>query len=238
MVDNPADILKPRIKYTPKVNPNLLLHAEDLLSYYSFDLGGQSAQVVLQQWAQDYPVPWIRLAIIEALYQGRYKAISVGQILQIWARREQIQTRFDAEFEKLICEKLPRKMLLEPEADQASAIAAIAAEIHATNGTNNGAESSQEAALAALARVVQNRKPLQPGVNAVINHLEADVETAAAQARQQVLGETQPSITNSENGTAPTADPKSIHQFQPNPTNPDLLAKLKGVAIEPKNQPS
>jgi hypothetical protein len=238
MVDNPADILKPRIKYTPKVNPNLLLHAEDLLSYYSFDLGGRSAQMVLQEWAQDYPVPWIRLAIIEALYQGRYKAISVGQILQIWARREQVQTRFDAEFEKLICEKLPRKMLLESEVDQESAIAAIAAEIHATNTATNGAESSQEAALAALARVVQNRKPLQPGVNAVINHLEADVAMAAEQGKQQVLGESPPAAEQPENGTHPPTDPKSIHQFQPNPANPDLFAKLKAVAIEPKNQPN
>jgi hypothetical protein len=237
MVDNPTDILKPRIKYTPKVNPNLLLHAEDLLSYYSFDLGGESAQMVLQQWAQDYPVLWIRLAIIEALYQGRYKAISVGQILQIWARRDQIQTRFDAAFERLICEKLPRKMLLESAVDQESAIAAIAAEIHTTHTTNNGAESSQEAALAALARVVQNRKPLQSGVNAVINHLEADVETAAEQARQQVLGEAKPAAPTLENGTHPP-DPKSIHQFQPNPTNSELLAKLKAVAIAPQHPPN
>jgi hypothetical protein len=208
MADNPNDILKPRIKYTPqlpKVDPNLLLHAEDLLHYYSFDLGPQSATIVLQRWAETYSVQWIRLAIIEALYQGRYKAVSVAQILQLWQRRQQAQPRFDPEFEKLICEKLPRKLLLRnsdrQNSDHAeSAIAALAAEIHANTIHPNAAAriaaasaengtSTQEAALAALARVVQNRKALQPSVNAVINQVEANVETMAAQAKQQVIAD-------------------------------------------------
>jgi hypothetical protein len=205
MVDQPNDILKPRIKYiSKKVDPNLLLHAEDLLSYYSFDLGQQTAAIVLQKWAQRYAVQWIRLAIIEALYQGRYKAVSVEQILQLWTRRQQIQVRFDVDFEKLICEKLPRKLLIQNTPEGESAIAGLAAEIHArtrihddANGNNpahpgrndSNPSANQEAALAALARVVKNRQSLQPSVNAVINHNEANVENAAAQGKQQILAD-------------------------------------------------
>ncbi len=228
MADN-QDILKPRIKYTPKlpkVDPNLLLHAEDLLHYYSFDLGSQSATIVLQQWAERYSVQWIRLAIIEALYQGRYKAVSVAQILQLWTRRQQAQPRFDPEFEKLICEKLPRKLLLRNSDSGESAIAALAAEIHASKLDPNVARratraengtSTQEAALAALARVVQNRKALQPSVNAVINQVEANVETMAAQAKQQVRAD----------GVRATIalNPIALNHSQPEATgNPDDAA--------------
>jgi hypothetical protein len=222
MVDPANDILKPRIKYTPKVNPNLLLHAEDLLSYYSFDLGQQSAATVLQTWATTYPVQWIRWAIIEALYQGRYKAVSVAQILQIWARRKQPQTRFDADFEKLICERLPRKLIVPSSAEGESAIAALAAEIHATGSTLSNSipaaspapsstpsstplSHNQEAALAALARVVQNRKSFQPSVNMAINHVEANLDAnldvVAEHTKHQFLADSSqspPTVSTSE----------------------------------------
>ncbi|MDX2097883.1 MAG: hypothetical protein SFW36_08910 [Leptolyngbyaceae cyanobacterium bins.59] len=53
-------------------------------------------------------MPWIRPAVIEALYQGRYKAISVTQLLTFWQRREQPLCHFSHEFERIICSALPK----------------------------------------------------------------------------------------------------------------------------------
>jgi hypothetical protein len=74
-----------------------------LLLHYIFDLGGHNARELVERWLKFYPANWVRLAAIEALYQGRYKAISVEQILSIWQRRGQIQPHFNCEFERLVC---------------------------------------------------------------------------------------------------------------------------------------
>jgi hypothetical protein len=74
-----------------------------LLSYYSFDMSGYSANELINRWQKKYPIAWIRLAVIEALYQGRYKAISVQQLLAFWQRRGHALYHFNMEFERLVC---------------------------------------------------------------------------------------------------------------------------------------
>ncbi|MEM8780634.1 MAG: hypothetical protein AAGF26_17560 [Cyanobacteria bacterium P01_G01_bin.49] len=76
-----------------------------LLFRYGFDLNGVSITQLIQEWSADYSVYWIRLGIIEALYQGRYKAISIQQILRLWQRRGQATYHFSYDFERLITEK-------------------------------------------------------------------------------------------------------------------------------------
>ncbi|MDB9376454.1 hypothetical protein, partial [Nodularia sphaerocarpa] len=44
------------------------------------------------------------------LYQGRYKGISVQQILAFWQRRGQVIYHFNMEFERLICSKFPESL--------------------------------------------------------------------------------------------------------------------------------
>jgi hypothetical protein len=83
-----------------------------LLAKYSFDLGYYKPSELVQQWLNDYPASWIRLAVIEALYLGRYKAISVQQILTIWAKRQQPLYHFNYEFDRLICSKLPEYLTI------------------------------------------------------------------------------------------------------------------------------
>lgn len=78
-----------------------------LLANYYFDLGGYQPCELVESWLNHYPGNWLRLAVIEALYQGRYKAVSVEQILNIWHRRKQALYHFNYEFETLICSKLP-----------------------------------------------------------------------------------------------------------------------------------
>jgi hypothetical protein len=86
-----------------------------LITYYGFDLKGYSSIEIMTQWLQEYNNSWIRLAVVEALYQGRYKAVSVEQILGFWVRRNQPQFHFTPDFERLISRKLPQKEVVLPE---------------------------------------------------------------------------------------------------------------------------
>jgi hypothetical protein len=84
--------------------------AINLLVHYSFDLNGYSASELINHWRKEYPTDWLHLAVIEALYQGRYKAISVQQILTFWQRRGQVAFHFNMEFERMICSKFPESL--------------------------------------------------------------------------------------------------------------------------------
>ncbi len=95
-------------------------YAADLLRHYSFDLGEYTVEQLLSYWLGQYDSNWIRLAVIEALYQGRYKAISVEQILALWQRRGQPSYHFNHEFERLVCDRLPRNLSPRPVAPQAN----------------------------------------------------------------------------------------------------------------------
>ena len=74
-----------------------------LLSYYRFEFGESTPARTISDWLDKFPANWVRLAIVEALYQGRYKAVSVTQILAAWQRRDQPYPHFNYEFESLVC---------------------------------------------------------------------------------------------------------------------------------------
>ncbi|MBO0348284.1 hypothetical protein J0895_04030 [Phormidium pseudopriestleyi FRX01] len=82
--------------------------AAALLTHYSFDLGGYSTGELIAEWLLEYPAAWVRLGTIEALYQGRYKALSVTHILACWKRRNQALYHFNHEFERLVSSQLPK----------------------------------------------------------------------------------------------------------------------------------
>ncbi len=73
-----------------------------LLQHYSFDLGGYTIKDLTRAWANFKP-EWVRQAVIESLFQGRYKAVSVNQILQLWERKGEPNCRYNREFERLVC---------------------------------------------------------------------------------------------------------------------------------------
>lgn len=87
-----------------------------LLQHYGFDLGGQTNTTVLAHWQQTYPVEWLRSATLEALYRGRYKTVSVEEILRQWQKKGEAQQHFNTDFETLICSKLEQSTIL-PEAE-------------------------------------------------------------------------------------------------------------------------
>ena len=73
-----------------------------LLQHYSFDLGGYTIGDLTRAWSKFKP-EWVRQAVIESLFRGRYKAVSVSQILQLWERKGEPNCRYNHEFERLIC---------------------------------------------------------------------------------------------------------------------------------------
>lgn len=79
-----------------------------LLTYYSDEGGSQPQTSLLDHWLEHYPPEWVRLALIEAIYRGRYKTVSVGGLLTDWQRRGQPIYHFNREFEALICHNFPR----------------------------------------------------------------------------------------------------------------------------------
>ncbi|KPQ40619.1 MAG: hypothetical protein HLUCCO16_02225 [Phormidium sp. OSCR] len=93
-----------------------------LLRYYGFDLGGETAELFVERWRQEIPVDWLRLAILEALYQGRYKGVSVSQLLVLWQRRGMPVQHFNGEFERLMCGSLPGLVRPEEEIPEAEPI--------------------------------------------------------------------------------------------------------------------
>jgi hypothetical protein len=95
----------------PDTSANLAIA---LLINYSFDLSGYSANELVERWQTEYPLNWLHLAVIEALYQGRYKAVSVQQILVFWQRRDQAIYHFNMEFERMICSKFPQSLTSSP----------------------------------------------------------------------------------------------------------------------------
>lgn len=82
---------------SPEVN-----YIYQLLSDFSFDTETYPAEAMIVDWLQQFEPIWISHAITEALYQGRYKLISVDQILQLWQRRGHPIRHFNREFESII----------------------------------------------------------------------------------------------------------------------------------------
>jgi hypothetical protein len=87
----------------------------ELLTRYSFDLSGYTVDRVVDYWLQRYPSHWVRLGVIEALYQGRYKAVSVEQILILWRRRGKPVCHFNPDFERVVTPRFVRGVAVTPD---------------------------------------------------------------------------------------------------------------------------
>ncbi len=84
--------------------------ASALLAYYGFDLNGLNLDQIVYSWLGNYPAKWVIAAVVEALYQGRYKAASVNSILSLWCLRGQPVHHFDYEFADIVCSQLFRTL--------------------------------------------------------------------------------------------------------------------------------
>lgn len=77
-----------------------------LIKSFSLDLDEYGPESQVLYWLNKYRAAWIRDAIIEAIYQGRYKIISVQHILTIWQRRGQPLRHFTSGFEQALITQL------------------------------------------------------------------------------------------------------------------------------------
>jgi len=94
----------------------------DLLKYYGFELADQTPEQIIERWEKQYDPDWFLPAILESLYQGRYKAISVEHMLISWQRRGKKVYHFTSDFERLICHRFPQNLLLESQNKNISSI--------------------------------------------------------------------------------------------------------------------
>jgi hypothetical protein len=99
--------------FIPAIEGAVMNAAIALLQRYNFDLGNQCLEDLLSYW-REYDPNWVKMAVIECLYRGRYKAVSVSQVLQGWLRRQQPYCQFNSEFERLICQESRQETLKCP----------------------------------------------------------------------------------------------------------------------------
>ena len=77
-----------------------------LIKSFSLELKDYSAESQVLHWLNQYKAAWIRDAVIEAIYLGRYKIISVQHILSIWQKRGQPVRHFTSGFEQVMASHL------------------------------------------------------------------------------------------------------------------------------------
>jgi hypothetical protein len=73
-----------------------------LILHYGFDLGGQSARAIVRSWRSKYDPSFLPLAVVESLHLGRYKAVSIEQVLNGWQRRGDPIFHFNPEFAEMV----------------------------------------------------------------------------------------------------------------------------------------
>lgn len=194
-----------------------LAQARSLIDSYAFDLGREQAEKLLEYWLEMYHANWIRLATIEALYLGRYKAISIEQILNVWLRIGTPNPHFTYEFERLICRKLP-KHLCELSDSDASTFEPDTISLY-----------QPKSEMSASAQVLEN--PTLRDTKPRDNLNLAPILKSSASAGNVCL------IYNWGLSSNPlwsdfTAKSKIIHQFIPLPDMSSFFAKLKTFGEE------
>ena len=165
-----------------------------LLLGYGFDLGGFEVEELVSYWSSYYPHHWLRAAILEALHQGRYKAISVGQILVIWRRRGQPLPHYSYEFERAVSTRFP--------ASRRSS-SALAMASPASTALNETPESSHHGQAAIASPDSQQRPPFKQSSESPSSEIQSSeiqsVESADSSGEPQDRSQ-----------ATPAADPEAI----------------------------
>ncbi|MGB3695450.1 MAG: hypothetical protein WA865_09900 [Spirulinaceae cyanobacterium] len=195
-----------------------LTQAEALLSHYGFEMRGYPAQDLVKQWREKYQGSWIRLAVIESLYQGRYKSISVEQILQLWQRKGQATYHFNHEFEALICRKLPRDLVATPGSNQGKLGAITCLVSEKSQPRTYSPASKPKSTTKAVIKSNGNRQKAVISPNVEIKQLTEEEQIKV------------PSSLTIETSPQEETSPSPIDQFNPSPDASEFYLKLKEVA--------
>jgi hypothetical protein len=78
-----------------------------VIDRYGLELDGHQVDTIIVTWLQKYDSAWIVKAIVESLYRGRYKIVSVDNILKDWQRLGKPRYNFTPEYEREILQNLP-----------------------------------------------------------------------------------------------------------------------------------
>jgi hypothetical protein len=88
---------------------------EVAIEIYGLELDRDRIDTIVATWFQKYDRTWILKAIVESLYRGRYKIVSVENILKDWQRLGSPRYQFTPEYEREILEKIPQQPKPIPE---------------------------------------------------------------------------------------------------------------------------
>lgn len=205
-------------------DPNISQTVE-LMNSYGLDLHGYSIEGIISHWLNTYHANWIRLATIEALYLGRYKAISIEQILSVWVRVGNPNPHFSHEFERLICRKLPRNStnLLDTTSVTPSLEEKILTEKIAALGKNK--------TIAIAAEIVSPQPQTQPDNNN--DNIESKPENTLKSLEESIKSQVfDLEISSPIDRSHSKPEPEPIHNFTPLPDVSAFYNKLKSLAKE------
>jgi hypothetical protein len=190
-----------------------------LLMHYIFDLGGYTAVELVNRWLDDYPANWVRLAVIEALYQGRYKAISVEQILYVWHRRDQALPHFNHEFERLVCGDLHQTLIGQSNPTKSYSLA-----LKSAVGFRNGHHGSDM-----IATDIGTNK--QTSVVNVPATKQLSVASRQIKSNQSSNNDQRRSYNNHSVNSLSSVNQPPIRQFNPAKSDTsDFYTKLKAIS--------
>ena len=212
-----------------------IAYAVALLSHYKFELRGYTAQELVNLWLRNYQASWVRLGVIEALYQGRYKAVSVEQILAVWGRRGQPIYRFTHEFERLISRKLPQSLTARFN----SAAIDLSQEFSLPPVTSSFQDMIDESVM--LEPTVENPAPIEeqdtPPTDTIIPQEEMEIPDLLDDPSEELttMG-FNPAYDADWSRCEPLKQP--IHQFTPPPDASGFFLKLKAVVQQQEEVPA
>ncbi|NJN87843.1 MAG: hypothetical protein HC881_18035 [Leptolyngbyaceae cyanobacterium SL_7_1] len=191
--------------------------AASLLVHYSFDLDGYTVDTLVRHWLRQHSSLWLRMAVIEALYQGRYKAVSVEQILTLWQRRGQPRHHFNREFERMVCSKLPRNLLTE-SAPQESAQAG-----------SMDTPPRPESPTPTIPALSEAAKPIQETPESIVPIIDRPAPPPPSDDSSLAMATLWETVTLTEGWSNREVVKHPIHQFVPTDSS-NFSAKLRAVS--------
>lgn len=215
----------------------------EMMTRYSFDLGGYTLTRWLDQWLQNYPAVWLPGAVTEALYQGRYKAISVWQILDLWRRRGKPLQHFNREFERMVSGRALQLLFSPSPSDLSQATATEPLLVSASaNGRPSWAQNGrlvdvdwrQQASSHSGLTALTAATPL-PFMAASSSEPETDRASDIAPPHPAIAPfkpseQFKLSLPSEIHRTRAEAAKYPIQQFVPSPISSDFHDKLKAIA--------
>jgi hypothetical protein len=124
-----------------------------IIKIYGLALDDNQVESILVAWFQQYDPAWIIKALIESLYRGRYKLVSVDNILKDWQRIGKPRYNFTPEYEREILQKIPN--LFDPTVCDSTSVASITES--ASPGSIEGSAAESAAAPDCYAPIAVDR---------------------------------------------------------------------------------